>query len=206
MSIKPNKEIVWKCESWKHPVGVVRSNRTLQPPFVSIFELARAKSDRITDWINQMKSPPPAADVDRVSHSRSHRRILADITFVSGKMDPYIISSGYTWLPPLIFLSLSLVVTRRKINSPYLSILSPCWCERDLHRYTFIAKITAERRQNTPRISKGVNRRNSVLSNLFSLPTLRLFIVARNATTLTLWRRPTSVSSIWKRLRLYNFF
>lgn len=41
-------------------------------PLISIFESARAKFDRITDWINQMK-PPRAADVGRASLRRSRR-------------------------------------------------------------------------------------------------------------------------------------
>lgn len=56
-------------------------------------------------------------------------------------MDPYHFIRN-TWLPPLI--SLSLVVTRRKINFPYFSSSVPAAsCEQGSRRYTFIAKITA---------------------------------------------------------------
>lgn len=92
-----------------------------------------------------------------------------------------IISSGYIWLPPLV------LVTRRKINFPYLSFFVPAApCEQTCTCTPLLLKSPRAPTKHS-RISKGANRRNSVLLNLFPLPSLFSSLPRfRNATTLML--------------------
>lgn len=109
------------------------------------------------------------------SHSRRTRRYY--ICF--GKNGPLSFHQD-TWLPPLVS-----VVTHRKINSPYFSSFVPvASCEQDTGTPLLLKSLRVSTKHS--RISKGANRRNSVLLNLFSLTFPFSLRRVWNATTLTL--------------------
>lgn len=145
--------------------------------------LTRAKFDRITAWINQ------TADGGRC---RSNF-VLIDVS-----VDIYFFQEKWTLVSSHQDIWLSAVIRRKKII--YLLFFLSFFIllvRTHLHRYTFIAKITAIYRcKKHSRISKGANQRNSVLWNAFcSLYHLFAFLSQRDDADVVPW--VGSVTFLW---------
>lgn len=158
---------------------------------VPISELTRAKFDRITDWINQMR-PPTTADVGRVSF----RAVDVPVEIYSSQEKwTLILSHQDTWLPTVISAEKNnLYLFRFLFLSSYFIY---CSCEHTCAGTPLLLKSPRNTDAKSTRGSRKALIKGTVLWNIFCSLYHLLIEPKRGDADVVPQARVESVTSLW---------